>query len=142
MKKDRKATQFILSPILIGRETKRQKYFCCLLFCHTISNFITFLNSYHSYTGCICSRFPHCAFLNVSSNCTPVRTQNHTGCICFTFLHCESSNVVSDGLHEEMHSHIGCTCFVHCVFSNVSSNCLPEYSPRETPRKIRITSLH
>ena len=45
-----------------------------------------------------------------------------------TFYHCVFSNVSSNGLPEMMHSHIGCIClvFLHCAFSNVSSNCLPE----------------
>ena len=51
---------------------------------------------------------------------------NHTGCTCAAFLHCAFSNVPSNGLPERMYSHIGCICliFLHCVFSNVSSNCL------------------
>ena len=46
------------------------------------------------------------------------------GCICLIFLHCVFSNVSSNCLHQRMHSHIGCICltFLHCVFSNVSSN--------------------
>ena len=48
---------------------------------------------------------------------------NHTGCICLIFLHCAFSNVSSNGLPERMHSHIGCISltFLHCVFLNVSS---------------------
>ena len=48
---------------------------------------------------------------------------NFIGCI-FNFLHCAFSNVSSNGLPERMQSHIGCICltFPHCVFSYVSSN--------------------
>ena len=43
--------------------------------------------------------------------------------ICLTFLHCVFSNVSSNCLPERMHIHIGCICmiFLHCVSSNVSS---------------------
>ena len=43
-------------------------------------------------------------------------------------LHSVYSNVSSNGLPERMHTHIGCICstFLHCVFSNVSSNGLPQ----------------
>ena len=43
-------------------------------------------------------------------------------------LHSVYSNVSSNGLPERMHTHIGCICstFLHCVFSNVSSNGFPE----------------
>ena len=52
--------------------------------------------------------------------------QNHIGCICLTFLHCAFSNVSSNCLPERMQSHIGCICstFPHCEFSNVSSKYL------------------
>ena len=48
--------------------------------------------------------------------------QNHIGCICSTFPHCVFSNVSSNCLPERMQSHIGCICstFLHCAFSNVS----------------------
>ena len=51
----------------------------------------------------------------------------HTGCICLTFLHCVFSNVSSNHLPELMHNHTGCICltFPQCVFSNVSSIFLP-----------------
>ena len=53
---------------------------------------------------------------------------SYTGFICFPFPHCVFSNVSSNHLPERMHSHIGCICltFLHCAFSNVSSKCLPE----------------
>ena len=43
-----------------------------------------------------------------------------------TFLHCAFSNVPSNFLPERRQSHTGCTClsFLQCVSSNVSSNCL------------------
>ena len=46
---------------------------------------------------------------------------SHTGCICLTFLHCGFSGVSSNGLPERMHSHIGCICltYLHCVISCV-----------------------
>ena len=48
---------------------------------------------------------------------------SHTGCICLSFLHCVFSNVSSNCLLEWMQSHIGCIymIFLQCVFSNVSS---------------------
>ena len=54
---------------------------------------------------------------------------SHIGCICSTFLHCVFSNVFSNCLPERMHNHIGyiCLTFLHCAFSNVSLNCLPEW---------------
>ena len=44
----------------------------------------------------------------------------------FNFLHCAFSNVCSNGLPEKRHSHIDCIClaFLHYVFSNASSNYL------------------
>jgi len=44
------------------------------------------------------------------------------------FLHCAFSCVSSNGLPERMQSHIGyiCLTFPHCACSCVSSNCLPE----------------
>ena len=44
------------------------------------------------------------------------------------FLHCEFSNVPSNYLPEKRQSHIGCIClaFLRYEFSNVSSNRLPE----------------
>ena len=46
----------------------------------------------------------------------------------FTFLHCAFSNVFSNRLPEKRHSHIGCIFFTfpHCAFSNVSSDGLHE----------------
>ena len=43
------------------------------------------------------------------------------GCISLVFLHCEFSNVSSNRLPERMQSHIHCICFTfpHCVFANV-----------------------
>ena len=48
---------------------------------------------------------------------------SHTGCICLSFLHCVFSHVSSDPLPDRMHNHIGCNClsFLRCVLSNVSS---------------------
>ena len=45
----------------------------------------------------------------------------------FTFLHCVFSNVSSNRLPEKMHNYIGCICLTspQCAFSNVSSNCIP-----------------
>ena len=50
------------------------------------------------------------------------------GFICWTFLHCVFSNVSSNVVPEKRHSHIVCIglTFLHCEFSYVSSNCLPE----------------
>ena len=51
---------------------------------------------------------------------------SHIGCICLVFLHCAFSNVSSNFLPENRQSCIGCICwtFLHCAFSNVPSNCL------------------
>ena len=48
------------------------------------------------------------------------RMHNHTGYICVASLHCAFSNVPSNCLPETMHSHIACNCltFLYCVFSN------------------------
>ena len=48
---------------------------------------------------------------------------SHIGCTCLTFLHCVFSNVSSNGLPEWLRSHTDCICliFLHCVFSNVFS---------------------
>ena len=53
---------------------------------------------------------------------------SHIGCICLTFLHCVFSNVSSNCLLERMQNHTGCICwtFHHCAPSNVSSNGLFE----------------
>ena len=50
------------------------------------------------------------------------------GFICWTFLHCVFSNVSSNVVPEKRHSHIVCIglTFLHCEFSYVSSNCLPQ----------------
>ena len=52
--------------------------------------------------------------------------QSYIGYICLAFLHCAFSNVSSNGLPEKMQSHTGCICstFLHCAFSNVSSTFL------------------
>ena len=44
---------------------------------------------------------------------------------CSTFLHCVFSYVSSKCLPERMHNHTGCICltFLHCVYSNVYLNC-------------------
>ena len=54
--------------------------------------------------------------------------KSHIGCICLTFLHCGFSYVSSNGMPEQMHNHTGCIClsFPHCAFSNVPSNGLCE----------------
>ena len=47
---------------------------------------------------------------------------------CLTCLHCVFSNESSNYLPDRMQSRIGCICltFLHCVFSNESSNGLRE----------------
>ena len=55
----------------------------------------------------------------VSLNLLPDRVHTHTCCICFAFLHCVFSNVSSNPLPDRMQSHIG-------ALSGVSSNDLPE----------------
>ena len=46
---------------------------------------------------------------------------SYIGCTCSTFPHCVFSNASSNCLPERMQSHIGCIClaFLHYVFSNV-----------------------
>ena len=48
---------------------------------------------------------------------------SHTGFICLTFLHCVFSNASSNVLPERRHKPISCIylTFLHCVFSNVSA---------------------
>ena len=48
--------------------------------------------------------------------------------IYLTFLHCVFSNVSSNCWYGGMKTHTGCIClaFLRCVFSNASSNCLAE----------------
>ena len=71
-----------------------------------------------NHTGFIYLIFPHCVFLNVSSNHPHAMMQNYTDCICFVYLQCVSSCVSSNRKHEMMHSHTGCIClaFFHCAF--------------------------
>ena len=78
----------------------------------------------HNHTDYICSAFPHCVFLNDSSNGQLEKMWNYIGCICLVFLRCGFSNVMSNFLYEGMHSHIGCICwtFPHCAFLNEPSN--------------------
>ena len=47
--------------------------------------------------------------------------QSHTGCTYLTFLHCVFSDVSSECLTGRMHNHTGCICmtFLHCVSLNV-----------------------
>ena len=68
---------------------------------------------------------------------------SHIGCICLSFLHCVFSHVSSNRLPERMQSHIGCICltFLRCAFSNVSSNGLPEKMQSHTDC-ICLTFLH
>ena len=56
------------------------------------------------------------------------RMHSCIGCICSTFLHCVFSNVSSNCLPERNHSYTGCICsiFLQWGFSNVSSNRLLE----------------
>ena len=48
--------------------------------------------------------------------------------LVFAFIYCVFSDVSSNGLPEKRHIHIGCICltFLHCVFSDVYSNRLSE----------------
>ena len=57
------------------------------------------------------------------SNWLPGRMHSHTGCIGLTFLHCMFSNVSSNCFIEKIYSYTGCICltFLHCAFSYVSS---------------------
>ena len=45
--------------------------------------------------------------------------QSHVSCNCFTFIHCEFSNVSLNCVPEKWHSRIGCICltFLHCVLN-------------------------
>ena len=56
----------------------------------------------------------------------PLELTLSMGHFSLTFLDCVFSNVSSNFLPEKRHSHIGCICLalLHCAFSNVSSNYL------------------
>ena len=56
-----------------------------------------------------------------------LKMHSRIGYMCLAFLHCAFSNVLSNCLPENRHSHIGyiCLAFLHCVFSNELSNYLP-----------------
>ena len=41
---------------------------------------------------------------------------SHKGCICLAFLHCVFSNESSNGLPEKMQSHIDCTGSLSFLF--------------------------
>ena len=58
-------------------------------------------------------------------------------------LHCVFSNVSLNCLQKRMHNHTGCICltFLHCASSNVSSNCLHKRRHNHTGC-ICLTSLH
>ena len=62
------------------------------------------------------------------------RMHNHTGCICLTFLRCVFSNVSSNCLPLRTNNHTGCIYldFLHCAISNVSSNHLPQKMNKHT----------
>ena len=84
-------------------------------------------------------KFLHCVF----SNGLLQRMHTHTGCICFTFLHCVFSNVFSDCLPERMQSHIGCICltFLHCGAHNVFSNVSSNCLPEKRHSHIGYITL-
>ena len=65
-------------------------------------------------------------------SCYPVKMQSYIGCICFTFLRCVFSNVSSNRLPQNRQNHIPCICltFLQCVFSNVSAKRLTEKMQR------------
>ena len=48
---------------------------------------------------------------------------NHTACICLTFLRCVFSDASSNPLPEKRHSHIGCICW---LFSDMSFQMKPQ----------------
>ena len=64
-----------------------------------------------------------CVLSNLFSKCQSHRKQSHICCI-FTFLHCAFSSVSLNCLPEKSHSHIGCICLtlLHCALTNVSSS--------------------
>ena len=71
---------------------------------------------------CICWLFSFIMLHHpCSSVCPKAGVKLH--CFYFTFLHCVFSNVSSKCLPESMHIHTGCIylTFPHCEFSNVSS---------------------
>ena len=78
----------------------------------------------HGHIDCIFYFSPLCVFkcLLKLSAFEDAKSQCNIGCI-FSPLHCVFSNVASNHLPEKRHSHIGCICltFLHCVFSNVPS---------------------
>ena len=69
--------------------------------------------------------------------------QSRIGCICLAFPHCVFSNMSSNCLPERIHSHTGCIClaFLHCVFSNESSKRLP-FSMHNHTGCIYLSFLH
>ena len=66
---------------------------------------------------------PLCIFKCFLKSPASEDASSHIGCICLIFLHCAFSDVSSNRLPEKMHSHIGCICltFLHCAFLNASS---------------------
>ena len=58
--------------------------------------------------------------------CLPGTMHIRIDCIRLAFLHCVFSNVSSNCLYRRMHNHTGCIylTFPHYGFSNVSANCL------------------
>ena len=69
------------------------------------------------------ANFYLCVLSNLFSKCQSHRKQSHI-CCSFTFLHCAFSSVSLNCLPEKSHSHIGCICLtlLHCALTNVSSS--------------------
>ena len=73
---------------------------------------------------------PDCPYRTLCKNYS-IFTSRYPFSMChfsLTFLHCVFSNVVSNCVQQRMQNHIGCIClaFLHCAFSDVSSNPLLE----------------
>ena len=121
---------------------------CVTSFCTTV--FPNMPERMHGNTGCICLAFLHCASSNVSLKCLPLiwffsavrpkmdsQTVYTWRCIItlVAFVPCKCSfkiwhnqNKCVKQCHKQMQSHIDCTCltFLHGMFSNTSSNYMPQ----------------
>ena len=91
---------------------------------------------------CICWLFSFIMLHHpCSSVCPKAGVKLH--CFYFTFLHCVFSNVSSNCLSEKMYSHIGCIylTFLLCEFSNVPAKNLDQ-SMQSHIGYICLTFLH
>ena len=95
-----------------------------------------------NYCDFMCLTFLHCVFsiggCEIPGKGRFLWSLFYIDCILYWlhlfnfFIHCVFSNVFSNHLPERWHSRIGNIClpFFHCVFSNVASNHLPQVCPQ------------